>query len=528
MTLRFDPKTPTDVDSYTLDFTAWLASQPGDAIVSAAVTTTPAGLTMIGQAVISAGAVSQQLAGGAAGTDYTLFYAVGTASGRFDTRAAKLLCALDPALLPAGGIVSQLGARALRKLGVAIVADAARPGEGATMTSAQVAAGVLLNLGLPVAEAARPGSLGIVSQTDLAGRALRAVGIDPSALGLGTPSGITFAGPALATAALLKLAVIASDETPPANDQAEALARVSDVHDMLNGLDYVTWALAAVPAAVAEMYIVMTANLLAPQFGKPASMDAFNAAQAMIRQQALSGVYGQALAETKVSEVHDALNALGLVSWTVAAVPTAQAQAYVQMAAVLLAPVMRPVAEVPNEQASRAAWDGAVSDVRKASVIAGAQARAQAKVEAVQAELNDLGLVSWDPEVIPAAVADAVQAMAAAQLAPEFGREFDPKAYQLNQTRIRQISMGGPAGQALAEQKVLAVHYSLEARGRTRWTIYDLPVWGEEPYVLMAAVLLAPECGVKADPNWTQQAEMDLMRIVSLPSTREPVRAMYF
>jgi hypothetical protein len=41
-------------------------------------------------------------------------------------------------------------------------------------------------------------------------------------------------------------------------------------------------------------------------------------------------------------------------------------------------------------------------------------------------------------------------------------------------------------------------------------------------------VLLAPECGVKADPNWSELAERDLMRIVSLPSEREPVRATYF
>jgi hypothetical protein len=88
--------------------------------------------------------------------------------------------------------------------------------------------------------------------------------------------------------------------------------------------------------------------------------------------------------------------------------------------------------------------------------------------------------------------------------------------------------MGGPAGQALAEQKIRAVQYSLEARGRARWTLFDIPSWAEEPLVLMAATLLAPECGVKADPNWYAAAEMDLMRIVSLPSERQPVRATYF
>jgi hypothetical protein len=423
--------------------------------------------------------------------------------------------------------VAQLGARVLRKLGVAIIADAARPAEGPLVASADVAARVLLELGIPIAEANRPGAVGTVSQTDLAARALRAVGIDPSGPGVETPSGVTFAGPALATAVLLKLAVIASDETPLASDQAEALARVTDVHDMLSGLDYVTWSLAAVPAAVAEFYIVMAANFTAPQFGKPANADAITAAQAMIRQQALSGTYGQALAEAKVSEVHEYLNAAGLVSWTLSAVPTSQAQAYVQMAAVLLGPVMRSGQEAP-EQASKAAWDGAVSDVRRAGVIAGAQARAQAQVQAVQGELNDLGMVSWTAEAIPASVADAMTTMALMQMGSEFGREFDPKAYAFQQNRVRQISMGGPAGQLLAQQKILAVHYSLEARGRVRWTLYDLPSFAEELYVLKAAVLLAPEVAAKADPAWDMQAEMDLMRIVSLPSGGRQVQAEYF
>lgn len=424
--------------------------------------------------------------------------------------------------------LAQLGARALRKLSVAIVADASRPAEGAVMASAEVAARVLLELGIPVAEAARPAPLGIVTQADLGGRALRAVGVDPSALGLATDSGTTFSVTQLAIEVLLKLAVIASDETPSATDLATALVRMTDVHDMLAGLDYVTWSNTAIPSNVAEYYIMMGANFAAPLFEKPANMDAITAAQAGIRQQALSGTYGQALAEAKVQEVHEALNAAGLVSWAVSAVPMAQAEAYVRMTALLLAPVMGYQQDAPSRQVDTAAWDAAVAEVRKDAVVAGAQARALAKVQAVQAELNDLGLVTWTVDAIPASLGDAMAAMAAMQMGPEFGKELDPKLYAFHQNRVRQVSMGGPAGQALAQQKVLAVHYSLEARGRVRWTLYDIPLYAEEDYVLMAAVLLAPEVGAKADPNWSQQAEMDLMRIVSLPSAYEPVRGQYF
>jgi hypothetical protein len=424
--------------------------------------------------------------------------------------------------------VAQLGARALRKLGIAIVADASRPAEGAVVAAADVAARVLLELGIPVPEANRTASAGTITQAEIASRALRAVNIDPAPLTEGIASGLTYDSPTIATSALLKLGVIASDEVPSPTDQAEALSRVTGVHDLLVGLDYVTWPMSSIPANVAEFYIIMAANLLAPQFGKPAAMDAFNAAQAGIRMQALSGTFGQTLALAKVQEVHETLNDSGLLSFPITAIPLGQAESYVRMTAVLLAPVMGYQQDAQSRQVERAAWDAAIVDVRRQAVIAGAQARALAKVQAVQAELNDLGLVTWTADAIPASLADAMASMAAMQMGPEFGKEFDPKMYAFNQDRVRRVSMGGPAGQALAEQKVRAVHYSLDARGRTRWTLYDLPEWAEEPYVLMAATLLAPECGAKADPTWYAAADMDLMRIVSLPSEREPVRAVYF
>lgn len=424
--------------------------------------------------------------------------------------------------------VAQLGARALRKLGIAIVADASRPAAAAVTSAAAVAARVLLELGIPVAEADRPAAVGTVTQADLASRALRAVGINPAPIGSGTATGITYTASALATAALEKLSVIASDEAPSATDQALALARVNDAHDILAGADFITWSAAAVPASVAEFYIVMAVQLLAPSFGKLANMDAFVQAQAMVRQQSLSGAFGQTIASGKVSEVHEQLNALGLVNWTIAAVPQAQAANYVALTAALLAPVFSYQQDAQGRQVDKAAADAAEANIRRAAVIRGAQARAADKVAAVQSELNALGLVTWDTNSIPAALVDPLAQMAVMQMGPEFGRAMDPKLYAFNEDRVRRVAMGGPAGQALAEQKVRAVHYSLDARGRVRWDLYSIPTFAEEDYVLMAAVLLGPECGVKADPNWSVMAEMDLMRIVSLPSDREPVRATYF
>jgi hypothetical protein len=441
--------------------------------------------------------------------------------------------------------VAQLGARALRKLGVAIVANASRPAAGATVTAATVAARVLLELGVPVPEGDRPAAPGaalgvfvlgvdalneqpIVAQSEIAARALRAVGINPAPIGVGTATGITYNADQLAVAVLIKLTVIASDETPSAADRTEATARVYAAHDILAGADYVTWTVNTVPADVADFYIIMAAQLTAPQFGKPASMETFTAAQAMVRQQALTGAYGQSLAMDKVVEVHERLNAAGLVRWDVASVPAAQAEAYVQMTAALLAPVYGYQQDAQSVAATRAAADAAEASVRRAAVIAGAQERAAEKVIAVQNEVNALGLVTWTANAIPAGMVDPIATLAVMQMGPEFGKEFDPKMWEFNLNRIRQVSMGGPAGQALAEQKIRAVQWSLEARGRARWSLFDIPSWAEEPLVLMAATLLAPEVGVKADPNWAPAAEMDLMRIVSLPSNREPVPVSYF
>jgi hypothetical protein len=316
--------------------------------------------------------------------------------------------------------VALLGARVLRKLGVAIVAATASPAPA-----------------------------GIVSQADLASRALRAVGINPAAIDSGAPTGIVYNCAAIATEVLLKLAVISSEETPSTPDITEAVSRVEDVHDILAGADYVTWTVEAIPASVAEFYIVMAANFLAPQFGKAASQDAITAAQAMIRQQALEGPYGQALAVLKVAEVHEVLNTSALVTWLVSAVPVGVAEPYVRMTASLLAPIFG------YQQTEKDAWQVGAAAVRRAAIIAG--------------------------------------------------------------------------GQALAQQKIMAVQYSLEARGLTRWGgVYDIPTWAEEIMVLLAAVLMAPECDVKADPNWGPAAERDLMRIISLPSERQTVQAVYF
>lgn len=525
--MRFDAKLPTQGDVYTLDFSTWLGSVPGDTLVSALVSASPSDLVMQGLPLVGPSSVGQQIGGGTVGVDYTVTFVVLAASGRSDIVTAMLFCGV-PAVVGVPANVTLLGARVLRKLGIAIIADADRPGDLASASAAVVAAQVLLQLGVPVAEGDRPAAAGVIAQAEIASRAMRSIGIDPQSVDTGTATGIVYTAAALATSALVKLSVIAPDETPSTLDLAEAVARVSDVHDMLTGLDYVVWGVNAVPAGVAEWYIVMASNALAPQFGKPANLEAFQTAQDMVRKQGLSSDFGQSLAVAKVVEVHEFLNAAGLVSWSVDAVPLSQGPAYVQLVALLLAPVMGVQQDPQSRALDRAAWDGAVADVRKASVVAGALSRAIGYVNNAQNELSDLGLAGWDPDNIPPSMVDPLAALASLQMAPEFGKDADPKDYAFALDRVRKVAMGGAAGQALAVQKVQTVHYGLEARGHTRWSIYDIPTYAEEDYVLLAAGLLAPEFQMKADPAWASMAEMDLLRITALPTLHQPVRGVYF
>ena len=525
--------------------------------------------------------------------------------------------------------VAQLGARALRKLGVAIVADVSRPAAAPSRSAAELEGDILREFGITVPESARPTPQGIVPFQEIAARAMRSVGGNPIPpaphtdppvsgreiaaralrrlganpygpsvdIGLGaqaTNAGITYR-------ALLKLGVMASDEPAFPQDQAaaetaalsvhaallhqniadwgfdavparaiehsvtmisvllapmfgktvpadtyllaeeklriqalsgfpaqtRAEAQVVATHNRLHAEGLADWAAEAIPSSVADSYVVMVAAALGPVYGKPDDPAATSQAEVALRRMALSGVRGQQIAESKVLEAHETLNAQGLVSWPLTAIPSAHAADYTAMASMLLAPVLGQT-DPGARQVGEALWTAAIERVRSAGQIRSAQVRAASKIAAVHAEMNALGLVTWDLDAIPAAVAQAYVAAAVEELAPSFGRKADLQAQQAAMARVRRVVMGGPAGQALAEQKVRAVHADLDARGRTRWTLYDVPDFAEEPLVLMAAVLLAPEVGAQADPTWWQAGERMLQRAVAIGTDHRPVVASYF
>ncbi len=151
----------------------------------------------------------------------------------------------------------------------------------------------------------------------------------------------------IATTALTALGVIAADETPSAEDAALALSRVSAAHDALVAQGAVSWTLNAIPAGVSDDYAILAALHLASSFGKQADPARQAQIEARVRKVAMV-MRAPAEAEAAVLDVHNELAATGRVRWSSADIPRPAEQAYVTLAANVLAPSF---AAKPDQQA---------------------------------------------------------------------------------------------------------------------------------------------------------------------------------
>ncbi|APT57784.1 hypothetical protein RGI145_12345 [Roseomonas gilardii] len=420
--------------------------------------------------------------------------------------------------------VAELGQRALRRLGVAIVPPSARPAAGAAVGVADVANRALRRLGVIVVPTGEgPGALAITTVATLAERALRQLGINPyPALSqLGTDQ-VPWTMAMIGTAALQRLGVLNGDEGPSATDAALALQKVRTVHDLLVRLSIAGgWPADGIPSGAAEMYVIMVAQELAPAFGKPADMQLFAQAKDLLKLEAISGAYGQTLAEGHVRAVHDSLAAAGLVDFAADAIPQAYSDDYVELTAAHLAPAVGKTADVAGAAAATEAR------VRRAMLLKRASVIAAEKVEAFHQGLNAQGLVEWTSAAVPAAHAEDYAEAVAAILAPMFDKPVPPDAIAQAEIRIRRASILRRAPE-LATEKVQAVHARLDAIGMIRWSSLDIPDYAEEPYVLMAANLLAPLFERQASDADEIAAMRLITKATSLSSAGEPVRAEYF
>lgn len=298
--------------------------------------------------------------------------------------------------------IAELAARALRKVGLTPVAISDHPSAGTTVLVGTIAA-----------------------------RALRSLGINPRAEGAEAANSGTTTVTAVATAALRRLAVVAAEETPSSSDQAMALEKATAVHQVMAALNIAAWTSTEIPLYAGQQYEIMTAALLAPAFGLPVPDGAYAGAETNLRQIALSGAAGQALAEAEVNAAHQELNGMGLVTWGTDAIPEAVASHYAMMASVRLAPAM-------GKPADEAGYSAGVMLVRRL-VMSGpvGQAIAEQKVASAHNSLAARGLTRWTSHDIPAYAEESYVMMAAELLAPDVGQPLMPGLWKSGENEIR-------------------------------------------------------------------------------------------
>jgi hypothetical protein len=155
------------------------------------------------------------------------------------------------------------------------------------------------------------------------------------------------------------------------------------------------------------------------------------------------------------------------------------------------------------------------------------QALALAKVTQVQASLAAAAVVWWDDSGVPMAVAEEYTRLAATQLASAFGKPGDIQSYGIFEDRVRRMALVLSAND-YANNAVQAVHDDLVARGRARWSVFDIPEVAELPYEVLAANRLAALFDKQIDPNGEAMATRALAQYIALPTSGEPVQGNYF
>jgi hypothetical protein len=191
---------------------------------------------------------------------------------------------------------------------------------------------------------------------DLGARALRRLGV--AAVAAQDRPASAFAATVtmdeIARLTLEWLGVVASGETADVSDTTRAVEKAKAVHDDLAAQGLVIWGNDyVIPRFVSEDYVMLTALHLGTTFGKvPADPEAAGRIQQRIRLKAM--LMQPRVAEQAVQDVHSTLAAQGKVRWTIFDIPQGVEQAYVVMAANILAPQfgMQPD-EVGQQRARR-------------------------------------------------------------------------------------------------------------------------------------------------------------------------------
>jgi hypothetical protein len=142
----------------------------------------------------------------------------------------------------------------------------------------------------------------------------------------------------IATAALVELGVIASDETPIPSDQALMLDKVASVHAALDAQGVVWWTGTAMPRAFVEEYTKLTAAMAASSFGKSIDPAIVALLESRVRKGAMV-LSADDNATQAVMSVHQDLVMRGLARWTTQDIPEALADPYTVLTADAMAPL---------------------------------------------------------------------------------------------------------------------------------------------------------------------------------------------
>jgi hypothetical protein len=142
----------------------------------------------------------------------------------------------------------------------------------------------------------------------------------------------------IATAALVELGVIASDETPSASDQALMVDKVASVHAALDAQGVVWWDSTAMPRAFVEEYTKLAAAQAASSFGKASDPQVVALLEARVRKGAMV-LSADDNANQAVMSVHQDLTMRGLARWTSQDIPDALADPYTVLTSDAMAPL---------------------------------------------------------------------------------------------------------------------------------------------------------------------------------------------
>lgn len=416
--------------------------------------------------------------------------------------------------------VGTIAQKVLRRLGVRVVPLDDSPTLTEMVPLADIAAGAALEMGLYTAGGAEATSE-TVSALTIAKSAQEELAILNNIIVNTLDPGPIVPAANIINNALIELGVIAPDEIASSYDATQATVALQSVHHSLSVHGIALWGINSIPTAYAEDYTKLTAAMLASSFGKAVDTQAVAFLESRVRTGAIAQTANQTWMMERVNAVHHSLEAQGLASWGVNAIPLAFRQEYTQltvaMASATFGKPADPAVVAAAEARIRAAFQVTTID----------QAFLLDKAKSVHASLDAQGLVWWSGEAVPRAFAEEYIKLTVAFAAMAQNKPVDSNGIALLEARVRRGVMV-LSSDSNAAQAVQDVHDDYVARGIARWSSFDIPEPVAAAYLLLATFRAAPLFDKPQNPMDLRQGELAIARYVALPSSGERMVAQYF